>query len=305
MGFFSSLGDAFGFGDSGAGDAANQINLANEQARETQSRSFRETEQNFLDILQGQRSGEIDPTSETELLVAQARKEGQSQQFIDELISGSGGPGFESQRNRLRNIIGGPQRLREGGGLEGRINQFGELEGRALQGVEQGANIQGFDQRLGDIFGSQNFQNLRDERTRALQGQLAAGGLTRSGTALREIANVPTQLGFDIENQQFGRQQGLAQLAGGQFNTGLNQQINLQTNLENFRRGLAGQLSGIQQQTGQNEASGILTGRQAQAAGIGNLASLAGGIATGGLSTIGQDATGFTGALGRFGRSFQ
>jgi len=94
--------------------------------------------------------------------------------------------------------------------VQGQFDPFIQAGAQGLQGQQQGATIGGFDERLGDIFGSQNFQNLVGERTRAVQGQLAAGGLTRSGTALEEIANVPTELGFGIENQLFGRQQGLA-----------------------------------------------------------------------------------------------
>lgn len=277
MGFFQGLGDAFGFGDAGAGRAANEINLANERSRGIQSTAFGETERNLGDFIFGQRTGELDPRSENIRLAELARSEGQSQEFIDDLLEGAGGPGFEFQRDRLRGILGERQRTREGGGAAG------------FQGdVFEGARIGGLDARLGDIFGSQNFQNLRDERLRAVQGQLGAGGLTRSGTALQEIANVPTELGFGIESQQFGRASGILDTA-----------INQQQNLENLRQGFAGNIASNLQATGQNEASGVLAGRQAQAAGIGNLASLAGGIATGGLSAFGS------GALQQFGQSFQ
>lgn len=304
MGFFQGIGDAFGFGDGGAGDAANQIQAANFAAGQTQSRAFRQSEGNLLDILEGQRTGPVDARTDAERLLELTESQGNNPQFaarLKQFISAggtgfdSGGrtiPGFEDDDNFFLQLQSGTGQLGERTGTRDPSGQGG-LAG-FQQDVTQASRLGGFDQRLNEIFQSPNFQALRDERERSVRGQLAAGGLTRSGTALREIANVPTQLGFDIENQQFGRQSGL-------FTQGLNQRLNI----ENLRQAQAGVQAGLQQSTGQAESQGILAGRQAQAAGIGNLASLVGGIATGGLSTIAQGATGFTGGLGRFGRSFQ
>lgn len=214
MGFFSSIGKAFGIGNDAGNDAANQIQAANAAATKTRREAF-----------------------------------GQSEAAL--------------------------------GGIAGQLTPF---IGQAAQGATAG----GLDQRLGDIFGSQNFQNLVGERTRAVQGQLGAAGLTRSGTALQEVANVPTELGFNLENQLFNRQSGLA-------TQGINQRINI----ENLRQSLAGNVAGLQQSTGRAQSQGILTDAQSSAAGIGNLLNLAGGIATGGLSTLA------TGALQQFGQSFQ
>ena len=138
----------------------------------------------------------------------------------------------------------------------------------ALQQTIQGSTAGGLDQRLGDIFGSQNFQNLRDERTRAVQGQLAAGGLTRSGQAVEDIANIPTELGFGIENQLFGRQQGLSSQGLGSINS-----------LEQFRASNAAQNADIFRGIGGAQAQGILGGRANQAAGVGNLfGTISGGV---------------------------
>lgn len=194
MGFFSGLSDAFGFGDGGAGDAANQIQAAQLASRKQLEEKFGVTEQAF------------DPFQQA--------------------------------------------------GLQG------------LQGQIQGSTAGGLDQRLGDIFGGENFQNLVGERTRAVQGQLAAGGLTRSGTALQEIANVPTELGFGIENQLFGRQQGLA-----------GQGFAASSNLANLRQALGQNLAGNLEAGGRAEAQGILGGRANQAAGVQNLLGTGLGIA--------------------------
>ena len=197
MGFFSGLSDAFGFGEGGAGDAANQIQAALAASNRQLEERFATTEAAF------------DPFQQAGL-----------------------------------------------GGLEGLV---------------EGSTAGGLDQRLGEIFGSQNFQNLVGERERAVQGQLAAGGLTRSGTALEEIANVPTELGFNIENLLSGRQ---GQLAGQGFNA--------TTNLANLRQTLGQNIGGNVASGGLAGAQGILGGRANQAAGVGNLFGTVGGISRGG-----------------------
>lgn len=89
-----------------------------------------------------------------------------------------------------------------------------------LEEVQGASTISGLNERLGQIFDMDQFGNLVDKRTQAVQGQLAAGGLTRSGAALLEAARVPTELGLGIERQQFGRSAGLAEL-GFRATTGL------------------------------------------------------------------------------------
>lgn len=140
------------------------------------------------------------------------------------------------------------------------VSPFLQAGQEALPGVVQGSTIGGFGQRLNEIFNSGALQPLIDERMRAAQGQLAAGGLTRSGTALREIANIPTSLGLDIENLLNSRQTNLA-------GSGQNAAIGL---------GALGQqnaqsIANLQGQIGQGFASGFLADQQAQQQSIGNL----------------------------------
>ena len=92
----------------------------------------------------------------------------------------------------------------------GDISPFMQAGQMQVPGLAAAATIPGFSGRLGDLFKSGALQPLIDERTRAAQGQLAAGGLTRSGTALREIADIPTELGLGIESMLQGRSQTLA-----------------------------------------------------------------------------------------------
>jgi hypothetical protein len=115
----------------------------------------------------------------------------------------------------------------EVGGIEKAIAQLQALLGGSFAGVQEASSIGGFGDRLNQIIGGDQFQGLVDERQRGVQGQLAAGGLTRSGTALEAASAVPTDLALGIENQLFGRQAGafgqeanitqlLAQLLGNQ-----------------------------------------------------------------------------------------
>lgn len=130
---------------------------------------------------------------------------------------------------------------------------------------EEGATVEGLDSVLAQIFGSENFQALRNERSRATQGQLAAGGLTRSGTALEEAARVPTELGFQIEQLLSGRGQSI--VASGQ---------NAAARTGAFGSNAASGIAGLHQNTGQSNASGILADQQAAAQRGSNLGTLAG-----------------------------
>jgi len=143
----------------------------------------------------------------------------------------------------------------------GFLDPFFQAGVGGLEQVQEGTTAGGLDERLGRIFDTESFGRLLEERTKAVQGQLSAGGLTRSGTALQEIANVPTQLGFDIENLLTQRSAGLAGAglqAGG---------------------ALAGQAIQGGQFRGSAISSGIITDAQAQARSTqGLLNAVAGGL---------------------------
>lgn len=141
----------------------------------------------------------------------------------------------------------------------------------ALGDVQQGATTTGLDQRLNEIMGGDFFGGLVEERQRGVQGQLAAGGLTRSGAAVEEAARVPTDLAFQIENLLSGRQQNLVSMgqsaaAGESGQTGLLTQNIIQA----LTGGAAATAQGITGAAGAT-ASGILGGAQSQAQGTQNL----------------------------------
>ena len=153
---------------------------------------------------------------------------------------------------------------------EGLITPFVASGLGALPGVVQGTTAQGLDERLAEIFNTDIFGTLAGERATALEGQLAAGGLTRSGTAIQEAANIPTSLGLDLENLLTGRATNLA-TAGQNAALGFGQIGG--ANAANIATVLGGQ--------GRDVSSGILTDAQARATRgeqIGNLVTTAAGI---------------------------
>ncbi len=79
-----------------------------------------------------------------------------------------------------------------------------------LGSLTSGATAGGLGERLSEILGGDFFKTLVGERERSMQGQLSAGGLTRSGTAMESMANIPTELALALENMLTGRSQSLA-----------------------------------------------------------------------------------------------
>jgi hypothetical protein len=119
----------------------------------------------------------------------------------------------------------------------------------------ESATPEGLEAVLAKIFSGDGFKSLVDERGRAVEGQLAAGGLTRSGTALTEAARVPTDLGFQIEALLSGRNDNIVNL--GQ-NTGLN--------LASFGAGAAGSIGKFLSNSGGAISDGIIGDQNAREA---------------------------------------
>lgn len=125
-----------------------------------------------------------------------------------------------------------------------------------LGSLTQGATAGGLNERLAEILGGDTFSALTGERERAVQGQLSAGGLTRSGTGLQSIANVPTELALQLESLLTGRSQ---QLAGQGLGAGTN-------------------IASLFNLQGENVSSGIVTDASASASALGQIGQFASGI---------------------------
>ena len=145
--------------------------------------------------------------------------------------------------------------------LQRNLAPFRDAGTQALPGLQEASTIGGLDARLGQIFGGGQFQNLIAERTRAVEGRDAASGNFRSGAGLLNAAQVPTDIGLQLEQLTQGR---LGSLAG----IGLNAAGNL-----------GGGVAGLQAGIGQDIGSGILGDAQAQAAQFQNALNTGVGVA--------------------------
>tara|TARA_R110000796_G_scaffold163505_2_gene280432 strand:- start:3452 stop:4258 length:807 start_codon:yes stop_codon:yes gene_type:complete len=129
-----------------------------------------------------------------------------------------------------------------------------------IPALTQGASAGGLDARLAEIFGTDTFGALKDERTRALEGQLSAGGLTRSGTAIQEASAIPTDIGLALEQLLTGRSSNIA--ASGQ---------NAAAGLGGISANTSGNIAQLLAQQGVSRGSGILGDAQSKAAGTQNI----------------------------------
>jgi hypothetical protein len=149
----------------------------------------------------------------------------------------------------------------------------------ALPTVQRGATVGGLEETLAQIMGGEAFQPLVEERERSVRGQLAAGGLTRSGAALEEIAGVPTDLAFQIENLLSGRQRDIAGMGLSAAAQSAGAEGGLSTQLANILTGIGQTQAGGVLGAAQATASGILGGAQAEQQGLQNLLNIGGTLA--------------------------
>jgi len=124
-----------------------------------------------------------------------------------------------------------------------------------LNQFQNSSTPQGLDETLRALMNTDSFGALAEERGRAVEGQLAAGGLSRAGTALQEAARVPTDLALQIESLLSGRSNNLAGLG-----------LNAALNLENLRGGNNQNIANLTQGVGEAQASGLIADQQADAA---------------------------------------
>lgn len=137
---------------------------------------------------------------------------GVATQAISGAFSGDGGGGTGESAGITREGIA--EIRKQLGQAQEDVQPFVELGQRQIPGVERASTVEGLDEILAQIFGTEGFRNLVGERRRGVEGALSAGGLTRSGTAVEELSAVPQDVGLLLENLIFGRQRDL--LTGGQ-----------------------------------------------------------------------------------------
>ena len=134
----------------------------------------------------------------------------------------------------------------------GNVQPFLDAGTGALPLVQEGLTAEGLDARLARLMNTNTFGSLVDRRTQAVEGQLASGGLTRSGTAVQEIANIPTELALALENMLTGR---ATNLVGSGQNAALG--------LGSLGASSANSISALLSRSGRARSSGILSDSQA------------------------------------------
>lgn len=189
--------------------------------------------------------------------------------FISDIFGGGDGGGAEAGAIEARGAADAAiiqqqfnqqaidELARQFGITQEQIQPFISAGTGALPGVIEGTTVSGLDERLRRIFNTDIFGELVGERERGVRGQLAAGGLTRSGTAIQEAANIPTDIGLAIENLLAGRS---ANLAG----TGLNAALGVGS----LGAGTSGGISNLLAASGQAGGAGVFRGAEAKAGGI-------------------------------------
>lgn len=167
---------------------------------------------------------------------------------------------LEAQANR--EAIG--EQRRQFDEIQALLAPFVESGTEFLPMVQQGATTEGLGDRIGAIMRGEGFDELLDERRLAVDNQISQSGLSRSGFALEEAANLPASLAFDIENMLYGRQQNLA--TAGQ---------NAAVQQGGFGQQTAGNISSLQSQIGQIMGQGRIGEAQANSSGTSQLLNVA------------------------------
>lgn len=180
----------------------------------------------------------------------------------------TGNSGADAQKDAARasanaQLKGIDELRRQFGITQENLAPFMRFGKDAISGLKSGLSVGGIDEALGQIFGSDAFGNLREERERSMTGLLGASGNTRSGFGLEQIASVPTDLGLRLEQLLFGRNQNAV-------NLGQNTAVGLGAQGGQTSQGISNSLSNI----GQTQAAGITGAAGAKAAGAQNLLNL-------------------------------
>jgi len=172
------------------------------------------------------------------------------------LFGGGGGAGREAAQLQAASLQNAIDELRRQFGItQENIAPFMEAGQGAVPGLTEASTIGGLNTRLNQIFDTDIFDALVDERMRGVQSQLAATGQSRSGLGLQEAARVPMDVGLSLENMLNSRSQNLA---GSGQNAALGLGALGQQNATN--------IAGLTADIGRSLGSGILTDAQADAA---------------------------------------
>lgn len=124
-----------------------------------------------------------------------------------------------------------------------------------LPALAESATAGGFGKNIGDILSGGSLDPLIQKRQQAADQQMASRGLRRSGGAIQQAANIPTDLAMQIEGELNRRRQSLA--GQGQQGAGSSSSINTMMGDALAGSALAGQQATAQ---GSSNAMGLIRG---------------------------------------------
>ncbi len=116
-----------------------------------------------------------------------------------------------------------------------------------LDQMKEAQTVSGLDARLKEIFGSETFTALKEEKQKEVTEALANQGLFRSGEHAEEIAQIAASTGLSIESMLYGRSSDLSQLG-----------LNATHGTAGSATNAANQISGLYAQQGQNDFNQLL-----------------------------------------------
>ncbi len=143
------------------------------------------------------------------------------------------------------------------------LSPYVETGTRFLEDVNEASTLEGFADRLRKISDTDIYSDLVNDRQAAASGALGQSGLTRSGAAAQQAADISTQLAMAIEGQDYSRK--VNQVNVGQAAAARQANINM---------GYAGSVSNILTGTAQGMSNTIVQGA-GQSAGYMNQGSTA------------------------------
>lgn len=184
--------------------------------------------------------------------------------FLDRLLgrTDAGGQAAQIQGGFSKQAI--EELKRQFGITQEDLAPFVEAGQEALPSVIEGTTAAGLDARIAELLDTEVFGSLVGERGRAAEGALAAGGLTRSGTAIKEAAAIPTDIALVLEGLLSGRQ---ANLAGSGQNAALG--------LGSLGATSSANIAELLNLQGQVAGQGVITDATARAAADENLVNIA------------------------------
>ncbi len=204
------------------------------------------------------------------------------------------------------------------------LQPFVDMGQGSISDVQEASTIAGLNRRLGQIQDTRSFNELVDMRSDQAQSHLASVGSRRSGAAVREAAQIPTDLALSIEgvlndrstNLVASSQNAAANLGGFAINSGNAVAQTLLSGASQQGQFVAGAgaahaqglnaMANAQLGAGQARASGIIGAQQARSAGYMGMANaVAGGInAYGQMQNQGLTYGGSSNGSGGSGLSF-